>query len=24
VYDYFDELEAAGKLYRNGSVNVIC
>jgi len=23
VYDYFDELEAAGKLHRNGSVNVI-
>jgi hypothetical protein len=23
VYDYFDELEAAGKLHRNGSINVI-
>ncbi len=23
VYDYFDELEAAGKLHRNGSANVI-
>jgi predicted HTH transcriptional regulator len=23
VYDYFDELEAAGKLHRNGSVSVI-
>ena len=23
VYDYFDELEAVGKLHRNGSVNVI-
>jgi predicted HTH transcriptional regulator len=23
VYDYFDELEAAGKLHRNGSMNVI-
>jgi hypothetical protein len=23
VYDYFDELEATGKLHRNGSINVI-
>jgi predicted HTH transcriptional regulator len=23
VYDYFDELEAAGKLHRNGSINVV-
>jgi predicted HTH transcriptional regulator len=23
VYDYFDQLETAGKLHRNGSVNVI-
>ena len=23
VYDYFDELEAAGRLHRNGSINVI-